>query len=412
MSEPRSLDSDNLGKGGPVQITPGHELEKRIQMLQAAMASAWLDGALILQSADLFYYSGTIQQSHLYIPAAGRAILMVRKSLARARAESRLELILPLRSARNLLDTVAAHGLPRPRRLGLELDVMPVTVFRHYQHLLEGITLLDCSALIREQRAVKSEYELELMRSAARRSERIYQAIPELLVEGIREVELAGQVEAVARREGHQGIVRMRTWNNEIFYGHLMAGESAAMPSYMASPTGGPGLNPSIAQGASTNRIRAGEPLLVDYLFAPDGYVVDQTRIFAIGDLPADLVQAYEAMLRVQAAVVEAARPGVTGDALWQLASGVADEAELSDHFMGYGHDRVRFVGHGVGLELDEYPVLAAGQEMPLEAGMVVALEPKAIFPGRGVMGVENTFVVTDAGLERMNAMDDGIVFV
>ncbi len=102
----------------------------------------------------------------------------------------------------------------------------------------------------------------------------------------------------------------------------------------------------------------------------------------------------------------------MTGDELWQLAAGVAAEADLGEHFMGYGHDRVRFVGHGVGLELDEYPVLAARQEMPLEAGMVVALEPKAIFPGRGVMGVENTFVVTAAGLRRLNDMDDGIVFV
>ncbi len=293
-----------------MQITPGYELEKRFRTLQAAMVPAELDGVLIIQSADLFYYSGTIQQSHLYIPASGRPILMVRKSLARAQTESGLENIIPLRSARGLLDAVAARGLPRPRRLGLELDVMPVTIFRRYQSLFDGMALLDCSAIIREQRAVKSDYELDLMRSAARRSERIYEAIPELLVEGIREVELAGQVEAVARREGHQGIVRMRTWNNEIFYGHLMAGESAAVPSYMASPTGGPGLNPSIAQGASTQRIRAGEPLLVDYLFAPDGYIIDQTRIYAIGGLPADLVRAFEGMLEVQAAVVAAARPG------------------------------------------------------------------------------------------------------
>jgi Xaa-Pro aminopeptidase len=151
---------------------------------------------------------------------------------------------------------------------------------------------------------------------------------------------------------------------------------------------------------------------LVDYLFAPDGYIADQTRIFAIGELPADLVRAHELMLSVQAAVVEAARPGVTGDALWELAARVATEGGFGDHFMGYGEDRVRFVGHGVGLELDEFPVLAARQEMPLEGGMIVALEPKAIFPGRGVMGVENTFIVTPAGLERLTDLGDEIVYV
>jgi Xaa-Pro dipeptidase len=397
-----------------MQLTPRFELENRLARLQALMAAAGMDAVLVLQNADLYYLSGTVQQSHLYLPASGEPLLMVRKSLARARQESRLDAdrIVPLRSVRQLFDLMAAYGLARPERLGLELDVMPVNTFRYYEEVLRGIEVLDCSPIIRQLRAVKSDYELGLMREAAQASKAVYQAIPQLLVEGISEVALAGQIEAIARREGHQGIVRMRAWNNEIFYGHLMAGASAAVPSYMLSPTGGPGLNPSIAQGASERPIRAGEPLLVDYLFAPEGYVVDQTRVFAIGDLPADLVRAHEAMLAVQAAVMEAARPGVTGDALWELAAQVAGEHGFEDHFMGYGDDRVRFVGHGVGLELDELPVLAAGQELPLEEGMVIALEPKAIFPGRGVVGIENTHVVTPAGLERLGDLDDAIQYV
>ena len=369
---------------------------------------------MILQSADLFYFSGTVQQSHLYLPADGEPLLMVRKSLDRARRESQLDpgRIVPLRSPRQLPDLLAAHKLRPPGRLGLELDVMPVNTFRYYESVFDGVELHDCSALIRELRAVKSEYEVGLIRRAADASQALYRAIPELLVEGISELELAGRVEAVARAHGHQGIIRMRAWNNEIFYGHLMAGESAAVPSYMDSPTGGPGANPSIAQGASARPIRAGEPLLVDYLFSPDGYVVDQTRVFAIGGLPADLLRAHEAMLAVQAALMAAARPGVTGDALWELAAGVAAEHGLAEHFMGYGDDRVRFVGHGVGLELDELPVLAARQTQSLAAGMVVALEPKAIFPGRGVMGVENTHLVTPAGLERLTMLPDEIVVV
>jgi Xaa-Pro dipeptidase len=397
-----------------MRLTPRTELESRITRLQGLMAGAGMDAVLVLQNADLYYLSGTVQQSHLYLPASGDPLLMVRKSLARAREESQLDAgrIVPLRSARQLLDRVAAYGLPRPERLGLELDVMPVNTYRYYEEILGGVELFDCSPIIRRLRAVKSQYEVGLMREAARASKAVYQAIPQLLVEGISEAALAGQVEAIARREGHQGIVRMRAWNNEIFYGHLMAGASAAVPSYMLSPTGGPGLNPSIAQGASRRPIQAGEPLLVDYLFAPEGYVVDQTRIFAIGELPADLVRAHEAMLAVQAAVVEAARPGVTGDALWELAERVASEKGFEDHFMGYGDDRVRFVGHGVGLELDELPVLAAGQDLPLEEGMVIALEPKAIFPGRGVVGIENTHVVTTAGLERLGDLDDAIQYV
>jgi Xaa-Pro dipeptidase len=373
-----------------------------------------MDAALVIQNTDLYYFSGTVQQSHLYVPAAGDPLLMTRKSLERARRESQLDpgRIIPLTSVRTLLDLVADHGLPSPGRVGMELDVMPVNTFREYQAVLAGIELVDCSPLIRRLRAVKSEYELNLLRRAGRRSQAVYRAIPGLLRAGMTEVALASEVEAIARREGHQGIIRMRTWNNEIFYGHLMAGESAAVPSYMVSPTGGPGLNPAIAQGPGTRPIRAGEPILVDYLFAPDGYIVDQTRIFAIGSLPADLVYAHQAMLAVQAAVVMAARPGVPAGQLWEVAEATAGEHGLAEHFMGYGADRVRFVGHGVGLELDELPVLAAGQDQALEAGMVIALEPKAIFPGRGVLGIENTHVVTESGLERLTPFSDELVTV
>jgi Xaa-Pro aminopeptidase len=397
-----------------MELTPHDELMRRITRFQEALQANGLDGALIVQSTDLYYFSGTSQQSHLYVPTFGEPLLMARKSLTRARHESRLasDRIIALRSVRQLVDLIADHRLPRPGRLGMELDVMPVNLFRDYEQVLAGIELVDCSPAIRRQRAIKSDYELHLMRRAARQSEAVYRAIPGLLRTGISEVALASEVEAIARREGHQGIIRMRTWNNEIFYGHLMAGESAAVPSYMASPTGGPGMNPAIAQGPGTRPIGAGEPILVDYLFAPDGYIVDQTRIFAIGGLADELMDAQRAMLAVQAAVMAAGRPGVAAGDLWEVASATAAKHGLEEHFMGHGTDRVRFVGHGVGLELDELPVLAAGQDLRLEAGMVIALEPKAIFPGRGVLGIENTHVVTEDGLERLTMLSDELVIV
>ena len=399
-----------------MQLTPKSELDARMEKLQVQLDAGGLDGALILQNADLFYFSGTIQRSHLYVPAdpSLRPLLMTRKSLARARRESRLEesRIVSLNNPRQMLELMGEHGLPAPRRLGMELDVLPVNTFRYYERILGGVELIDCSPTIHRLRAIKSAYELDLIRRAAQASQAIYLAIPALLREGMTELELASQLEAIARQAGHQGIIRMRSWNNEIAYGHLMAGASAAVPSYMDSPTGGPGLNPAIAQGASTRPIRAHEPLLVDYLFSPDGYLVDQTRIFAIGKIAADLVHAHEAMLAVQAAIVAAARPGATGGELWDLAAQTAAEWGVGDHFMGHGHDRVRFVGHGVGLELDELPILAARQALPLEEGMVIALEPKATFPGRGVVGIENTHVVTGSGLERLTRLGDEIVYV
>jgi Xaa-Pro aminopeptidase len=233
-----------------------------------------------------------------------------------------------------------------------------------------------------------------------------------LLREGISAVELAGQLEAMARRLGHQGIIRMRLWNNEMFYGHLIAGDEAAVPSFLSSPTGGVGLGPAIAQGASRQLIKRNEPVLLDYVFALDGYLIDQTRIFALGGLPDELVAGHKAMLEIQEVVGAAAKPSVTGGELYDLAVSMASEMGYGEHFMGYGDERINFVGHGVGLELDEYPFLARGQDMALEKGMIIALEPKLVYPGLGVVGIENTNLVTDDGLESLTFPEENIVIV
>lgn len=392
--------------------TPKAELESRIRKLQVHLAANDLDGALILQNTDLFYFSGTIQQSHLYIPVEGQPLLMTRKSLARARQESALDNVVPLSSPRQLPALWQEYGYASPRRLGMELDVLPASLFFTYQDILGDTEIVDISHQIRLVRAVKSLYEVDILRQAARLADAVTRSMADFLREGISEVELAGQLEAVARRLGHQGIIRMRLWNNELFYGHLMAGANAAVPSYLSSPTGGTALNPAIGQGSSLQPIQRHEPVLMDYVFALDGYLVDQTRIFAIGGLPDELVAGHKAMLEVQQALRGAAKPTARGGELYDLAVELATELGYSEHFMGHGDDRITFVGHGVGLELDEYPFLARGQNMPLEKGMIVALEPKLIYPGLGVVGIENTHLLTDDGLEALTISEEDIVIV
>jgi len=392
-----------------VRITPKTELDARTRKFQALLASNALDGALIAQNVDLFYFAGTIQQSQLYIPRAGEPLLMTRRSFPRARVESALERVVPLASPRDVPRLLQEHGYALPRRLGLELDILPTNLYLGYREIFAGAELVDVSPLIRRVRAVKSAYELAAMRRAAKIGETTMRAMRELLVEGISEIELAGKLEAVARGAGHPGLARFRLWNNEMFYGHLMAGKSAAMPSYLASPTGGPGLSPAFSQGSSKRKIRRGEPVLFDYVFVTDGYIVDQTRIFAIGRLPDKLLRAHAAMVEIQDAIAAAAKPGVTGGEIFQLAVDLAQKYGYAENLGGSDKDRITFVGHGVGLELDEYPFLAKGQAMPLEAGMVIAVEPKATFANVGTVGIENTFVVTARGAERITRGSDEI---
>jgi Xaa-Pro aminopeptidase len=392
--------------------TPETEIANRIAALQQELRRQGLDAALILQKTDLFYYSATIQQAHLFVPAEGEPVLMVNKVLKRARAESPLSRIVALGSPKKIPQTFADVGLAMPKRLGLELDVLPTTLYFTLAGIFAGAELKDISGAIRTLRSVKSAYEIELLREAARYSDQVAAAVPGLVREGMTEIELAGRIEAEARRMGHQGIVRMRLWGGELFYGHLLAGPSGAVPSYLASPTGGSGVSPAVAQGAGFRPIRRREPILVDYVFAYRGYISDHARIFSIGALPADLAAAHAAMIELQKQIMQMAVPGTASGAVYDFALEQAERAGYGRHFMGVGAERIRFVGHGVGLELDEFPFLNAGQTLALREGMILALEPKLIFPGKGVVGVENTHLVTPGGLEPLGRFPDEVCVI
>ncbi len=393
-------------------LTPKSELITRIEKLRERMERAGIDAALILQNTDLFYFSGTIQQSHLYIPVEGEPLLMARKSLERARAESRLDQVLPMGSPRELLPILKGKGRKVPSRIGMELDVLPAALYLNYRKLLEGIEILDISHEIRIVRSIKSEYELGLIREAALLSDRLAGSVTEHMREGISEIELAGLIEAEARKLGHQGIIRMRLWGNELFYGHLMSGHTAAVPSFLASPTGGLSLTPAVAQGPGRKKIGRNEPVLVDYAFASRGYISDLTRIYSLGELSPELIKAHEGMLEIQELIRKEARPGVKGGELYGMALEHAASLGYGENFMGTGNERIRFIGHGVGLELDEYPFLSEKQEMRLEKNMVIALEPKLVFPGQGVVGIENIHLVTGNGLEQLNHFREDIIIL
>jgi len=138
---------------------------------------------------------------------------------------------------------------------------------------------------------------------------------------------------------------------------------------------------------------------------------VDQTRIYSLGKLPDKLTRAHTVALEIQAELAGLAKPGVSSAWLYEQATKLAKEAGLEDYFMGHPKG-VSFVGHGIGLEINELPVIARKHDLPLEENMVLAIEPKMVFPEAGVVGVENTFIVTKNGLERLSRYPDEIRMV
>lgn len=387
---------------------PRSEADHRIKLLQDGLARMDFNAALIVQRADLYYFSGTGQDAHLFIPAIGKPILMARRSFERAREDSPLENVVPVNSLSEIREIINSTNTGGFSRLGMELDVLPVNNFRQYESLFSGIDILDVSPLVREIRMIKSDYEIALLRRAADLNDAMFGSVREHLREGIAEIELAGLLESFYRCRGHQGLVRVRSFNNEVFYGHIMSGENLAVPSCSVGPTGGPGPNASMPQGVGLKKIRAGEPIQIDYVGIVEGYMVDQARTFFLGEAPDGFLRIHSLALEIQDAIAETGKPGESAEALYDVALKMAGAAGPEANFMGYPLP-VPFVGHGVGLELDEYPILGRKSKHIMEEGMVIALEPKFIMPGKGLAGIENTFVVGKNGLEKLTIFGDEI---
>ena len=386
-------------------VVPAGEIERRLEAFRTGLRAEGLAGALVVQPVDLYYFTGTAQNAHLVVPADGEAALLVRKTLERARAESPLGRIEPLRSLRDLPGALEAAGVSEGP-LGLELDVIPAARYLDYAARLARHQLADCSALVRRLRSVKSAWELERIREAGRMLSGVADCVAAALREGITEIELAAEVEAWLRRQGHQGVLRMRAFGGDIHYGTIAAGPAAAVPGGTDTPLVGAGPNPYVGKGASARPIGRGEPVIVDVVGSSLGYMCDQTRLFSLGPLSAELRDAYDHALAIMRAVAGAAKPGVTGAALYDLAVELAGDRR--DRFASA--TRVSFVGHGFGLEIDEPPFLARGYDVPLEPGMVFALEPKFVYEDVGAVGVENSYAVTPDGVEILTTAQEELV--
>ncbi len=391
------------------EVTPESEITDRINRLQEIMKGKGVAAALIQQLIDRFYFSGTIQDGVIVVPAEGDPVYLCRRSVSRASAETPLTVV-PFRSLKEIPPVLSDIGVGAGDTLGFELDVVPAALFLRFSSMLPDLEWADLGPVVREVRAVKSDHELHRIRAAGVQVNKVMDTAVKVLKEGIREIDFASSLEKRARELGHQGILRMRGFNQELFYGHIITGEHSAIMSHIDAPSGGAGVNPSIGQGAGFRTIGAGEPVSVDFVGNVGGYLIDQTRLMVVGDLDADLEEGFYQAKSVQDRVTEAIKPGALWSSLYELASKAAEEFGVQDRFMGPPGEQVRFVGHGVGLEVDEYPFLAPRLDMELVQGMVLALEPKIFHPGRGLTGIEDTFLVTENGCERLTITERDII--
>ena len=378
---------------------PANEIARRLTAFRAALVEASIDAALIVEATDLIYLTGVMADAHLLVPANDDPILLVRRSLERVQAESPLEDVRPFRSFKELPPLIAELGA---KRVGLELDVLPAGQYLRYRDLLPDVDLVDVSMALAGVRAVKSTWELAMISKAAEQVAAAFAAAPALVAEQSTDRAIQIELEHLMRQAGHQGPLRFRGLNGQMFYGAVLAGPDAAVAPWADTPLGGPGPNPAVGKGPGGWELRDGDAISVDLVGGWEGYLADATRTFFRGTPNPLLAEALAVCETILTDLETLMVPGIPAEQLYLRGLELATVAGFGDHWMGHGSSRVKFVGHGIGLEINERPFLAQGFAEPLVAGNVIAVEPKFVFPGVGAVGIENSYVVREGGPERL----------
>lgn len=381
------------------------ELKLRRDKIRALMAAQGIDAAIITCNVNLIYTYGQVISGYLYLPLNAPARLFVKRPNDIAG-----EHVLPLRKPEQLPELIVSSGLSLPKKLMLEGDELPYREYKRLAACFPDAEVVDCgTALIRQARSVKTEMEIEMFRRSAAAHAKAYEQIPSVYRPGMTDRQLSIEIERLMRLEGCLGLFRVFGRSMEIFMGSLLAGDNAATPSPYDFALGGKGLDPSLPGGADDTLLRPGQSLMVDMGGNFCGYMCDMSRVYSVGRLPEKAYEAHRACLEVQQVVSEMAAPGVLCEDLYNTAIDLVTKLGWQDYFMGVGQ-KAKFIGHGIGLEINEAPVIAPRMKQSLEPGMVFALEPKIVLPGVGPVGIENSWVVTEDGVEKLTLCGEDIV--
>lgn len=380
---------------------PLEELQGRLKRFRTAMDQKEPEWklALVISKINQYYFTGTMQEGLLFIPRDAEAVYYVRRSFDRAADESLFQGIRPMETYRDAAGDAAAFG-GLTDTVHIETEFVPIGICERLKKYFGFTSFKSIEACISKVRSVKSIYELDLMIKAGDIHRRVLEdRVPLLLKAGMTESELTTAIFSVLVEEGHQGIARFNMFDTEIILGHITFGESSLYPTYFNGPGGNYGLGPAVQlMGNRECKLKDGDLVFIDTGCGFDGYQSDKTMTYMFGKpLPKHAVNIHKKCVEIQNRIAEMLKPGEVPSNIYNTIMKSVDE-EFLPNFMGYGKRRVKFLGHGIGLQVDELPVLAKGFDEPIEEGMVFAVEPKAGVEGIGMVGIENTFVVTPKG--------------
>ena len=381
-----------------------HDYQMKWIRIQKVMQGKGADGCLLTNGINLFYATGHIYSGYFYLPAEGEPWYFVKRPNGLVG-----EHVVYLRKPEQLPDLFRENGLSMPQHLLLEADELTYSDYTRLQSIFQPQTTGNATALLRQIRKVKTPWEIEQTRLCARRHEAVYQEIPACFRPGMTDLEFQYEIELRMRKHGSLGLFRAFGPNMDIYMGSILAGPNAETPSPFDFALGGGGMDASCPLGANGTPLKEGIAIMVDMAGNYTPYMTDMTRVYSVCKLSDEAYRAHEVSRRIHQETEAAARPGVACADLYQLALRIVEEEGLASYFMGT-KQQAKFVGHGVGLQINELPVLTPRSKEILEENMIFALEPKFVLPGIGAVGVENTYLVTAQGCEKLTHAPEEII--
>lgn len=365
------------------------EQARRLARVTEAMTAHGMDAMLLTDNANKYYLTGRVFAGYIYLTADGTILCAVRRPV---------ELDGPETVYIRKPEELPAHlGQSMPGTLGLELDTLTYNHAMRLRAIFAESATANASAVMRQAREVKTPAQVELIRESGIRQERVYRRVPRMYREGMTDIELQIEIERASRLEGCLGQFRISGDSMELFMGNIIAGDNADAPSPYDFAMGGAGMDPSLPVGADGTTIKPGMTVMVDVNGNYTGYMTDMTRVYSLGEIAPEAVRAHECSRRIHRELAAMGRPGTEARALYDRAIEIACEEGLEHLFMGH-RQHAGFIGHGVGIEINEAPVIAPRSRDIIAAGQVIALEPKFVVPGTGAVGIENTYVIGEDG--------------
>ncbi len=356
----------------PAKLAPMDHKERQ-RRLRSVLPAHRLDALLVAHPANVRYLCG-------FTGSAGAVVISESKSVFFTDGRYREQASLEVQGSRVVVArksplAAAAEWLARNAKklgvktLGIETEHLSVAErSRLTKALPSGLRLREASPLVEQARMIKDAEEIERLQAAVLLGSRLFDVVLKAIRPGVKETEVAAELEYAARRAGADGMS---------FETIIASGTRSALPHGRASDTA----------------IPANGFVVCDFGVILAGYCSDMTRTVHVGQPSADMRRVYEAVRDAQQAALETVRPGVSARAVDRSARKVLQKKGLGKYF-------THSTGHGVGLEIHEVPRLAAGQKDVLQAGMVITIEPGAYIPSVGGVRIEDMVVVTERGCQ------------